>query len=49
MTEVDSGQRAGISSDTAAKMRALERENRELRQANEILRKCPPMERQWSE
>ena len=38
--EVDSGQRAGISSDTAEKMKALERENRELRQANEILRKA---------
>ena len=38
--EVDSGQRAGISSDTAERMKALERENRELRQANEILRKA---------
>ena len=38
--EVDSGQRAGISSDMAEKMKALERENRELRQANEILRKA---------
>ena len=38
--EADSGQRAGISSDTAAKTKALERENRELRQANEILRKA---------
>ena len=38
--EVDSGQRAGILSDTAEKMKALERENRELRQANEILRKA---------
>ena len=28
---------------------ALERENRELRQANEILKKGEPMERQWSE
>jgi transposase-like protein len=39
-SEVDSGQRAGVPSDMAAKMKALERENRELRQANEILRKA---------
>ena len=39
-TEVDSGKRAGMPSDMADKMRALERENRELRQANEILRKA---------
>ena len=38
--EVDSGHRAGISSETAEKMKALERENRELRQADEILRKA---------
>lgn len=38
--EVDSGKRAGIPTDMAEKMRALERENRELRQANEILRKA---------
>ena len=37
--EVDSGKRAGVSSEMAEKMKALERENRELRQANEILRK----------
>ena len=29
--EVDSGRRAGIPSDLAEKMKALERENRELR------------------
>lgn len=39
-TEVDSGRRAGLPSDVAEKMKALERENRELRQANEILRKA---------
>ena len=39
-TEVDSGKRAGVPSDMADKMKALERENRELRQANEILRKA---------
>lgn len=38
--EVDSGKRAGLSSDMAEKMKALERENRELRQANELLRKA---------
>ena len=38
--EVDSGKRAGISTDVAEKLKALERENRELRQANEILRKA---------
>jgi transposase len=38
--EVDAGKRAGISTDVAEKMKALERENRELRQANEILRKA---------
>ena len=38
--EVDSGKRAGVPSEIAEKLRALERENRELRQANEILRKA---------
>ena len=38
--EVDSGMRAGVSSDVADRLKALERENRELRQANEILRKA---------
>ena len=38
--EVESGKRAGVSSEMAEKMKALERENRELRQANEILRKA---------
>ena len=38
--EVDSGKRPGVSSEMAEKMKALERENRELRQANEILRKA---------
>ena len=39
-TEVDSGRKPGLTTDMAAKMKALERENRELRQANEILRKA---------
>ena len=38
--EVDSGKRAGVPTDMAEKLKALERENRELRQANEILRKA---------
>lgn len=38
--EVDSGRRGGIPTDTAEKMKALEREVRELKQANEILRKA---------
>ena len=38
--EVDSGKRAGVTTDTAERLKALERENRELRQANEILRKA---------
>ena len=38
--EVDSGQRAGIPTEMADRLKALERENRELRQANEILRKA---------
>ncbi len=38
--EVDSGRRAGVPTDLAEKLKALARENRELRQANEILRKA---------
>ncbi|BCB21674.1 transposase [Bosea sp. ANAM02] len=38
--EVDSGRKPGLTTDMAAKLKALERENRELRQANEILRKA---------
>jgi transposase len=38
--EIDSGQRGGLSSDERARMKALERENVELRRANEILRKA---------
>lgn len=39
-TEVDSGKRAGVPTEMAVRLKALERENRELRQANEILRKA---------
>ena len=38
--EVDNGRRAGVPTEMAEKLKALERENRELRQANEILRKA---------
>ena len=38
--EVDSGKRPGVSTDVAERLKALERENRELRQANDILRKA---------
>jgi len=38
--EIDDGDRPGVTTDTAAKLKALERENKELRQANEILRKA---------
>ena len=39
-TEVDRGERAGVTTEMVARLKALERENRELRQANEILRKA---------
>ena len=38
--EVESGVRSGVPSEMSEKMKALERENRELRQANEILHKA---------
>lgn len=37
---VDAGKRAGVTTDMSAKLKALERENRELRQGNEFLRKA---------
>ena len=37
-TEVDEGRRAGVTSDERQRMKELERENRELRRANEILK-----------
>jgi transposase-like protein len=39
-SERDAGERSGLSTDERARLKALERENRELRQANEILRKA---------
>jgi transposase len=38
--ERDAGERPGLTSDERARLKALERENRELRQADEILRKA---------
>jgi transposase len=38
--ERDAGARAGLSGEEKARIKELERENRELRQANEILRKA---------
>ncbi len=39
-SEIDRGARAGVPTEVAEKMKAMEREIRELRQANEILRKA---------
>ena len=36
--EVDEGRRPGLTMDVRAKLKELERENRELRRANEILK-----------
>jgi transposase len=36
--EIDEGRRAGVTSDERARLKELERENRELRRANEILK-----------
>ncbi|ABM33503.1 transposase [Paracidovorax citrulli] len=38
--ERDQGKRPGVTSQEQARIKVLERENRELRQANEILRKA---------
>lgn len=46
--EKDSGMRAGVRTEERDRIKALERENREMHQANEILRKAsafhPPLE-----
>ena len=39
-SERDQGRRQGVTSDDRERLKALERENRELRRANEILRKA---------
>ena len=36
----DRGRRPGLTSDERARLKTLERENQELRRANEILRKA---------
>ena len=36
--ERDEGKRAGLTTDDQARLKALEKENRELRRANEILK-----------
>jgi transposase len=38
--ERDTGQRGGLTSDERLRLKELERDNRELRRANEILRKA---------
>lgn len=38
--EVDSGSNSGVTSDAASKIKELEREVRDLKRANEILRKA---------
>ena len=38
--EVDSGHKPGVTSDHAERMKELERENRELKRANDILRQA---------
>jgi transposase len=38
--KIDSGKRGGVPTEVADKVKALERKVRELRQANEILRKA---------
>ena len=38
--ERDTGRRPGLTTDERQRLKALERENRELRRANEILRKA---------
>jgi len=39
-SEIDTGRRGGLTSDERARIKELERENRELRRVNEILRKA---------
>jgi transposase len=39
-SERDAGRRSGLTTEERARLKQLERENRELRRANEILRKA---------
>jgi transposase-like protein len=47
-TERDTGVREDLITDDRARLKELERENRELRQANEILRKASVFSRRRS-
>lgn len=38
--EIDAGKRDGVTTSERERIKALERENRQLRQANEILKKA---------
>jgi transposase-like protein len=38
--DIDDGRAPGVSTDEAGRLKALEQENRELRRANEILRRA---------
>ena len=38
--EIDDGVKPGVTSEEAARIKALEQENRELKRANDILRKA---------
>lgn len=38
--EIDDGEAPGVSTEESARIRALEQENRELRRANEILKRA---------
>lgn len=45
----DTGERGGVTSEEKARIKALEREVKELRTANEILKKGETIFRHWSE
>jgi len=38
--EIDAGKRGGLTTDEHARLKALEKENRELKRSNEILRRA---------
>ena len=40
ISEVDTGRRGGLTTEEQARIKELERENRELRRTNDILRKA---------
>lgn len=55
--QIDEGRRPGLSTDEVRRLKELERENRELRRANEILkaasaffaRELDPQPKRWSQ